>query len=204
MTDSTCSANTPSTTLNRAKDSKNESRKDAIINVLGGIVGALLAMIILIMVCLTYLIVRYYRDVHAAGGGGGGGGGGEKGTKPKVPSSDAGTQTVNNDLIWQISTEENISYNLMANHAKKNPPSKLKLQLQPPAPVVVSSHFTSPAAHVGKGVRSGKKSKRPPPLPKTEQVSDSVVQKQFEKKANPPPPAPKPTKIADLMKRFEN
>ena len=145
------------------KDSKNESRKDAIINVLGGIIGILLAMIILIIACLTYLIVRYYRDVYAAGGGGG-----EKGTKPKLPSSDAGTQTINNDLIWQISTEENISYNLMANPAKNNPPSKLKVQLQPPAPVVVSNHFTSPAAHVGKEVHVGKKSKRPPPLPKTE------------------------------------
>ena len=189
-----------STTLNRAQDSKNESRKDAIINVLGGIVGALLVMIILIITCLTYLIVRYYRDVHREGGGGGG----EKGTKPKLPSSDAGTQTINNDLIWQISTEENVSYNLMANPTKNNPPSKFKMQLQPPAPVVVSNHFTSPVTHVGKGVRVGKKSKRPPPLPKTEQVSDSVVQEQFEKKANPPPLAPKPTKIADLMKRFEN
>jgi hypothetical protein len=84
------------------------------------------------------------------------------------------------------------------------PDNKGKEQLQTPAPVVVNNHLIpSTATHVGKGVRSGKKSKRPPPLPKTEQVSDSV--EQFEKKwANPPLPGPKPTKIADLMKRFEN
>ncbi len=118
------------------------------------------------------------------------------GIKPKLPSSDVGTQTFNNDLIWQISTEENISYNLMANHTKKSLPSK-----QPPAPVV-SNHFKSPT-HDDKGAGSGgKKSKRPPPIPKTELVSDSM--QQFEKSSNPPPLAPKPTKIADLMKRFEN
>ena len=145
------------------------------------------------MACLLYLIVKYYRDVHTAGGEG------EKGRKPKLPSSDVGTQTFNNDHIWQISTEENISYNLMADHPKKTPPTK-QVQ-QPPAPVV-NNHFKLPMAHDSKGVRSGKKSKRPPPLPKTEQVSDSM--KQFEKSSNPPPLAPKPTKIADLMKRFEN
>ena len=167
---------------------------------MGGITGALLLIIILILACLVYLIVKYYRDVHAIEGGGEE----EKGmVKPRLPSRDAGTQTANNnDLIWQISTEENISYNLMADHVKKTAPSKgEKLQLPAPA-IIVGNHFKSPT-HDSKGVRSGKKkSKRPPPLPKTEQVSDSV--KQVEKKANPPPLAPKPTKIAELMKRFEN
>ena len=188
ITDSTCSATLLATTI-----SKNESRKEAIINVLGGITGSLLVMIIILMACLVYLIVKYYRDVHTARGEGG-----EKGVKlKKPPSSDVGTQTINNDLIWQISTEENISYNLMANHTKKSPPSK-----QPPTPVV-SNHFKSPT-HDGKGAGGGKKSKRPPPIPKTEQISVSDSIKQFEKSSNPLPLAPKPTKIADLMKRFEN
>ena len=105
-------------------------RKDAAIKVLGGLVGTLLLVIVLLIACLIYLIMRYYRDVHL---------GGEEGQRKmkKLPSSNAGTQTINSDVIWQIATEENVSYNLMAHHVNKNPPNK-------PAPAPTVSHSKSP------------------------------------------------------------
>ena len=186
ITDSTCSANTLTSTNNIASESINENRKDAVIKVLGGLMGTLLLVIVLLIVILIYLIMRYYRDVHS---------GGEEGRKPKkLPRSDAGTQTINSDVIWQIATEENVSYNLMANHVNKNPPNK-------PAPAPTVSHSKSPV-HDSKRP-GGKKSKRPPPIPKTAQISDMM--KQLEKSSDQPQPAaPKATKISDLMKRFEN
>ena len=186
ITDSTCSANTLTSTNNIASESINENRKDAVIKVLGGLVGTLLLVIVLLIAILIYLIMRYYRDVHS---------GEEEGRKvKKLPRSDAGTQTINSDVIWQIATEENVSYNLMANHVNKNPPNK-------PAPAPTVSHPKSPVHDSQRP--GGKKSKRPPPIPKTAQISDMM--KQFEKSSDPePPPTPKTTKISDLMKRFEN
>ena len=198
-TDGTCSAKQVASTINRAKNTANESRKDAIINVLGGITGALLVVIILLAVCLIFLTVKYYQDVHA-----GTTEGGEKATKASMPKNHVTTQTFNSDLIWQISTEENVSYNLMTDHAKttKNPPSK-----RLPVPSVNHSQVPTHDSTLKflKAAGEKKSKKRPPPIPKTAQVADLMQQiEPGPTPKSPPPPATKPTKIADLMKRFEN
>ena len=149
--------------------------------------------------CLIFLTVKYHRDIHIRTAEGG-----ENATKANLPKSNVSTQTFNGDLIWQISTEENVSYNLMTDHAmiKKKPPNK-KL----PVPPVVNHSQLSTNDSTLKFIKAAgekKSKKRPPPTPRTTQVADLMQQIENGPTPKPPAPAPKPTKIADLMKRFEN